>query len=60
MNTDEWSKRVAALAVDALVDHGILKQEDFDTALEIAAEEIRIRLVMNDYPPVDDLGTVSS
>ena len=60
MNTDEWSKTVAALALDALVDHGLLKREDFDVALEIAAEEIRIRLVMNDYPPVDDLGTVSS
>jgi hypothetical protein len=36
-----------------------LKREDFDTALEIAAEEIRIRLVMNDYPPVDDVGSVS-
>jgi hypothetical protein len=43
-----------------MVDHGILKREDFDIALEIAAEEIRIRLVMNDYPPVDDVGSVSS
>ena len=60
MNSDEWSKRVATLAVDALVDHGIVKREDFEIALEIAAEEIRIRLVMNDYPQVDDVGSVSS
>ena len=40
----------------------MLKREDFDIALEIAAEEIRIRLyslVMNDYPPVDDVGVSS-
>jgi hypothetical protein len=59
MNTDSWSRTVAALALDALVDHGLLKREDFDAALEIAAEEIRIRLVMGDYPPVDDVGSLS-
>jgi hypothetical protein len=60
MNTNSWSRTVAALALDALVDHGLLKREDFDAALEIAAEEIRIRLVMGDYPPADDVGSISS
>lgn len=60
MNTNSWSRTVAALALDALVDHGLLKREDCDAALEIAAEDIRIRLVMGDYPPVDDVGSISS
>ena len=60
MNTDSWSRSVAALALDVLVDHGLLKREDFEAALQLAAEEIRIRLEMGDYPPVDDDGSVAS
>ena len=58
MNTDSWSRTVAALALVALVDNGLLKREDFDAAFEI--EEIRIRLAMGDYPPVNDVGSISS
>ena len=51
MNTTAWSRAVAALAVDELVDHGLVKLEDFDSAVDIAANEIQIRLAMGDYPP---------
>ncbi len=49
-NTTSWSRAVAELAVDALVDHGLLKREDFDAAVDIAADEIQIRLAIGDYP----------
>ena len=54
MTIEAWSKKVAALALDELVNAVFLRREDFDAALEIAAEEIRIRLVMEDYPPIQD------
>ena len=54
MTIEAWSRSVVALALDELVNAGLLRREDFDAALEIAAEEIRIRLVMEDYPPRED------
>jgi hypothetical protein len=47
----EWSDQVAAIVVDVLADHGIVKRADFEKATELVAEEIRIRLAINDYPP---------
>jgi hypothetical protein len=49
----EWSQSVAGLAVDALLDQGLVKKADFQRAADIAAEEIHIRLTMGDYPPVE-------
>jgi len=49
-----WSRGIAALVLDRLVDEGILKRADFDAALEAAAEEIQIRLAMGDYPSSDE------
>jgi hypothetical protein len=46
----DWSGRVAALAIDALMDHKIVAKVDFDRATAIAAEEIFVRLVMRDRP----------
>jgi hypothetical protein len=46
----DWSDRVAALVVDALMDHKIVTKADFDCAMKIAAEEILVRLVMRDRP----------
>ena len=60
MDIVSWSRSVAALALDRLVDEGFLKREDFDAALGPAAEEIQIRLAMGDYPPVDDTRSASS
>jgi len=48
-----WSEKVAGLGVDMLVDHGLIKKEDFERATSIVAEEIRVRLVIGDYPPAD-------
>jgi hypothetical protein len=55
MTAKEWSVSVAGLAVDALLDHGLIKKADFERAAEIAAEEIHIRLTMGDYPPAEQL-----
>jgi len=46
----EWSEHVAALGVDALVDHGLIQKEDFEKAAAIVALEINVRLCANDYP----------
>jgi len=45
-----WSDNIADLVIDALVDCGIVKKEDFEKA-SAAAEEILVRLLLNDYPP---------
>ena len=49
-----WSRDIAVLVLDRLVDAGLLKRADFDAALEPAAEEIQIRLAMGDYPAADE------
>jgi len=50
MNSLDWSKHVAGLVVDSLIDHGLVRKEDFDQAVAVAAEEINVRLCMDDYP----------
>ena len=47
----EWSKSVAAMAVDALVDAGLVSKPEFKAACDVVAEEIYVRLCLNDYPP---------
>jgi uncharacterized protein YqgQ len=37
-----------------LVDAGLIKKADFERATSIVAEEIRIRLVLGDYPPAEE------
>lgn len=51
MNSKAWSDRVAGLVVDALLTAKILKKEDFEKAVEIASEEINVRLCLQDLPP---------
>ncbi len=48
---ESWSAAIASLAVDALVDCGLVKKEDVDRAEKIVAEEIWVRLLIEDYPP---------
>ncbi len=60
MKNESWSRQVAAMSVDALVDHGLIRCEDFEAAVEIAAEEIQIRLALGDYPPLDEQSASSS
>lgn len=45
-----WSEKVAALAIGRLLDNGMVKKGDTDKAIALAAEEIRVRLAMHDYP----------
>jgi len=49
-----WSEDVAALGVDMLVDHGLIRKEDFERATKIVAEEILVRLSLGDYPPPEE------
>ena len=43
-----WSRRVAALVIDALWTAKIVSDANFDWAKEIAEEEILVRLVAGD------------
>jgi len=45
---------VAILAVDELVNAGLVRRDDFESAVAIAAEEIQVRLAMKDYPPMEN------
>ena len=46
-----WSEVVAALAADILLDRQLIKKEDIGEATAVIAEEIHVRLCLNDYPP---------
>jgi hypothetical protein len=47
----EWCESVASLAVDVLINCNLVEKDKFDEAVEIVAEEVWIRLIVNDYPP---------
>ena len=51
---ESWSRKVAILAVDELVNAGLVRRDDFESAVAIAAEEIQVRLAMEDYPPIEN------
>lgn len=46
-----WCESVAALGVDVLIDRGLIKEEDCELAIELLAQEILVRLCLDDYPP---------
>ena len=48
--TKTWTERIAGLAVDALLTAKVLKDEDFERAVSIVEEEIRVRLAIGDWP----------
>ena len=50
-NDDEWSKDIAILIADSLVDAGMISREQMPRATEIIAEELWTRLLVKDYPP---------
>lgn len=58
MNTLEWSETVAALGVDALIDLGLIRKEDFEIATKIVAGEFNIRLCLGDYPEINSESTI--
>jgi hypothetical protein len=43
-----WSRKVAELAVDALVEAKIVARDDFERAVDVVTEEILVRLTMDD------------
>ena len=43
------SESLAALIIDALIDAKIIRREDLDRAIAIAAEEIEARKAAGDY-----------
>jgi hypothetical protein len=45
-----WSRRIAELVVDALVIAKIVERSDSERATAIAAEEICVRLALQDRP----------
>jgi hypothetical protein len=45
-----WSRSVASLATDALMRAGLLSSGDVSRATDIAAEEIYVRLALEDRP----------
>jgi hypothetical protein len=47
----EWSAKVADLVVDALIDAGVVRREDFAKEAQVAALEINVRLSLQDTPP---------
>jgi hypothetical protein len=53
-----WASSVAAMAVDALVDAGLVAREQFAAARAVVAEEVLVRLCVRDYPPPVDDATV--
>jgi hypothetical protein len=50
----EWCDKVAALQVDALVDAGLVPKVEFERGASMVAEELFVRLCMDDYPPAPD------
>jgi hypothetical protein len=57
---EQWCESVAALAVDALLDAGLVRREEFEAAKAVVAEEIFVRLCCNDYPPRVDYTAMGS
>jgi hypothetical protein len=49
-----WCEKVAALGVDALADAGLLLKSDLEQAARIVAEELFVRLCLEDNPPKPD------
>ena len=46
----EWSQSIAQLVADLLVRAKLIDQSDFDRAVAIAAQDIYVRLAMQDRP----------
>jgi len=49
----QYSLGLAALAVDSLVDAGLVEKANFGKAKDVAADELYVRFAMGDLPPQD-------
>ena len=50
----EWSTAVAELVVDALRDHDLISESARRDAVEVVMDEIWARLLVHDYPPIEE------
>jgi len=50
MKDNDWSRSVAELAADALVDAGLIQKAQFDQTTDLIAMEVFVRLCLNDRP----------
>ena len=48
---EQWCGSVAAIAVDALLDAGLVSRDQLVAARAVVAEEVFVRLCLKDYPP---------
>ena len=51
---EEWTKRAASRAADALVVDKVIPRDAYDRAYAILAEEIDVLFAMEDYPFVPE------
>ncbi len=49
-NDRDWSQMIGELAADALLTAGIISNSDNDRTIAIIAEEVLVRLCLNDRP----------
>lgn len=49
-----WSRSVAGLAADALIDGKVIVKADFERASTIIAEEVYVRLCLGDRPDLSN------
>ncbi len=46
-----WSDSVANIVADEMLRCNLIKNDDFNDAIEVIGEEIFVRLICGDYPP---------
>ena len=54
-----WSESISYILADALLDGEVIKNDDFEKAKEILAEELFFRLLVEDYPPPYDVKLIA-
>jgi hypothetical protein len=53
----DWARGVAGMAVDRLIDHGLVAKDRYAAARDVVAEELYVWLCMEHYPPRIDPAT---
>ena len=48
---NEWADKIVVLAIQSLLDRGLVCKDNFDDAVDNVAEEILVRLIMKNLPP---------
>jgi hypothetical protein len=55
VGAESWCDAIGHLVADALVDAGVIRIEDLESAKSVIAEELFARLSVEDYPPRLDI-----